>query len=496
MGQSAAREPDQYEPEVNAPVVTRPKLGEILIEAGLITDRAFYECLSIAQQSYQPIGHIITNRSYTTEQDIDSALLLQSLVANQKMKRHIAVNTLREASRRRIAVVELLRHVENEPTDAFLDSNSFGRFLVDCNVLSLRQAATVIRTSSDLNVELIRILLPMKLIDVESASKALHALARVRQGKLEYQKAVAAMQVARRSGCSLQEALVSVGVYVGPNENQHLMLGELIARSGVASEMEILSSVESALISGQRLGETLLRSGAITPLTLQNALEIQDLLSKGVMERDNALFVLKSVTTEGTSLLEFAKKTGIFHDETQGPRDILNLLYSARIIDEKLIVDAYAERACYGMDALKALLASGSLPIETYRVARDIYFLIQEKRLSPNEGLIALNECHYNGVPLIKLMQQKEAEQLAAMQERMLPAEPPKQEEPQSNNSAHLLKKLAKIVSKTAQFLTKPFPGKRAQTLARRPHTHKPAAFGNTRASYSKHVLAGLKERD
>jgi hypothetical protein len=499
MGESAAaREPDseyQSEPAINTPVVARPKLGEILVEAGLISDRAFYECLSIAQQTVQPIGHIITARNYTTEQDIDSALLLQSLVAHQKMRRDIAVHTLREASRKRIAVVEMLRHIESESADSSMDTNSFGRFLVDCNVISPRQAASVIKTSSDLNVELIRILVPMNLIDVASASKALHALARVMHGKLEYGKAVAALQLSRRSGCSLQDALVSVGV-TAPAHDGHLMLGELIARSGVASEMEILSSVESALVKGQRLGETLLKSGAITPLTLQNALEIQDLLSKGVLERDNALFVLKRITSEGTSLLEFARQTGLFHDESQGARDILNLLYSARIIDEKLIVDAYAERACYGMDALKALLACGRLPIETYRVARDIHFLIQEKRLTANEGLSALSECHYHGVPLIKLMKAREAEQIASMQQRMLP-EAPVEADATSVDAAgpRLLERLAKIVSKTVQLL-KPFPGKRASSLARRPHGHKVAAFGTNRTSYSKQVLAALKDRE
>ena len=50
--------------------VTRKKLGEYLLEAGIITDRQLKEALRRQRQTKEPLGHILARQGMVSEADI------------------------------------------------------------------------------------------------------------------------------------------------------------------------------------------------------------------------------------------------------------------------------------------------------------------------------------------------------------------------------------------------------------------------------------------
>ena len=414
------------------------------------------------------------------------------------MKRQQAVQALREASIKRVAVVELLKNFTEgeEENETNLDANSFAHFLRDCGLISYDDLAVVLKTSSQLNIELVRILIPMNLIDIAVASRALDALAQVKNGKVDYAVAVFAMQLTNCTGCSLPEALVAAGASP-PLRTGRILLGELVARSGVASEIEILAAVEAALVTGQRLGEALLSSGAISLLTLKNALEIQDLLSKGIFDRDYAIFVLKHLTSDGVSLADFALKTDLFKDQWPGAEEILELLYLAKIIDETSILEAHADRASYGMDPLRALLATDRLSTKNYQVAREIHLIVEDGRLNSNDALNALKAYYSEGVSLIDYMRALDVKKLeqAAHKQSISMTAGDKEVKGLSTKIPKFMAALANIVSSTLTFFPKPSRRMRKLSISNRSPMQAPRFLGNSRTSYSHFLLSDLERR-
>jgi hypothetical protein len=284
-------------------------------------------------------------------------------------------------------------------SEVHVEDNYIGKFLSECKLISSEQLGQAIAISQEFDVQLVRVLLHNGALSVALASKVLEALARVKGGKLDYQIAVAAVQYAGKTGATLMDALTACGVKQNP-EATRMLLGEIIGRAGIASEIEILTAVETALTKGKQLGQALIAAGAIQPLTLQNALDLQDLMSKGVIEPERALLILRRLVMEQRSLAEFSNATGIFRDAPELHREILNLLYCSRVVSGPEIVAAFKEKSEYGMDSTRALLATGALPIRSFDLAKNVYFMIKDQNLPQDIGTMALKVACMTGVNL------------------------------------------------------------------------------------------------
>jgi hypothetical protein len=426
----------QVPADTEKPANLKPKLGEILIGAELISDRTFYECLMHAEQSAQPVGKVIVGFNYASDSDIDSALLIQSLISDNKIKAKAGIDILREATRQRVAVVELLKTLGSVHTEARVEGNYLGRFLADCQLMGSEQLGQAVAVSQEFDLQLVRVLVHNGSLTIDLASKALDALARVKAGKLDYQVAVAALQYVHKTGATLEDALRTCKVkYI--SEAGHMLLGEIIGRAGIASEIEILAAVETALSKGKKVGESLVAAGALTPLTLQNALALQDLVSKGVLEKERALLILRRLVIENRELSEFSKTTGIFRDEPEFYRGVLNLLYSSLLVAGGEIIAAYKEKEDYGMDSIRALLATGRLTVKRFLLAREVYFMILDKRIAEELGLQALRVANSDGLSVyeaLKAIEPKEAPQ--AVQCEMFELPPAISNEPETQPPA------------------------------------------------------------
>jgi len=178
------------------------------------------------------------------------------------------------------------------------------------------------------------------------------------------------------------------------------------------------------LSKGKKIGEALVEAGALTELTLQNALALQDLIAKGVIDQERGLLILRRLVIENRELAEFSKTTGIFKDEQEFYRGVLNLLYTSLLVAGGEIIAAYKEKEEYGMDSIRALLATGRLPLKKFLLAREVYFLIQDKRVTEELGLQALRVACSDGISVYEAL--KAVEPKEQLNEK--PKEEPKEQ--------------------------------------------------------------------
>src|ERR1700679_3879843 len=166
-------------------IVFKPKIGEILIEAGLIESTAFQECLAVAKQTAQPVGRVCTMLLHVSERDVENALVVQSLMCSNQLKSKVAIDTLKEAARRKVAVIELIRTLgvggsAKDDSAQEIDNSDLGKFLVDCRAITKEQLAAARKKSWQARVPLVRSLLLANNLTVGFASKVLSALVQVK----------------------------------------------------------------------------------------------------------------------------------------------------------------------------------------------------------------------------------------------------------------------------------------------------------------------------
>jgi len=377
--------------------VARPKIGQILIEAGFMDQPQLAECLNVAKQFSQPVGRVISMLNYVNERDVESALVVQSLIGQGRLTKQRAIQSLKEASRRKIAVVELLKAFGSGVHASLSPETDIGKLLTESCLITHDQLAHAIQVSQESGLLLCRSLLVTNAITIHTASKALNALAQVKAGKITHVQAVAALDEIRKTSCPLRDALKKAKANVSDAED-YLMLGEIIARSGLSTEIEILGAVEVALVEGKKLGDTLVACNVITPEILKAALELQELSNKCIILSDQTVFVLKRLHRDNITLAEFAAQTDLFEDKSPLDREVLKFLCASKALSNQDILDAVKAKSDYRMGPIKALLATGTVPVELYQSAQDFVSLVLDGKVTESDGIRALTLCRTDGL--------------------------------------------------------------------------------------------------
>jgi hypothetical protein len=383
--------------------LNRPKIGQIMIDAGFINHNALEECLVIARQTSQPVGRVIKMLNYATEESVESSLYVQSLIGMRKMSQTQAIEILKQSTRDKIAVTELIRSFQESGGKIdCADRQDLGRLFMDALIISSEQYCKANEMSSQSNLLMVRSLLLTNAVSVMMASKALSVLAQIRNGLLSYSQGIILLKEVNRTNGSLQDAARTLRIPM-PAVSNRLMMGEMLIKCGLAGEIEILSAIESSLLNGKRLGETLIEAGIITARVAEFKLELQDLSRKHVITDDQALFILRRAVKEKIELSTLFAKLDILQDSWDD-REALTLLIEAHLIEEGTIQIALAEKAEYKMGMVKSLLASGKLSVTLYTAALDLRELIATKCTTKQDGLKALIACQDDDSPIASVL--------------------------------------------------------------------------------------------
>lgn len=363
------------------------RLGQLLIEAELVSPEGLHEALTIATQSGEQVGKVLSALRYVSEKNMQSALLAQSLVTEGIIDERSAVRALKRASLTGISLVEVL------------DETSSDRAVVD-GVLELEQlvlrANLVSHTAFDTAKEKSRVegvpfgraLILTHGIAFSLLSCALEAVAKVREGRLNADEAVRALKEVKKTQDSLEDALHNLKISPKSTVNR-IKLGDLLTSGKVITERDNLAAVERSLIERRMLGEILVASGLVPCGILRETLTLQTMVMKGVVSVESAVVALRKIKDDRLTLAEAAAQTHLFEDEANADQ-VIALLTAADLINEAMCDKAVRIQKEYGMGPLKALVASEILCPVARKAAVAAEKLISFSQMTKAEAVLAL----------------------------------------------------------------------------------------------------------
>ncbi len=141
------------------------------------------------------------------------------------------------------------------------------------------------------------------------------------------------------------------------------------------------------------LGEILVTSGSIEAKVLDSALNLQLMVTRGLLTVAQAAHVLQRAHLEQRPIRDVAIELNLFNQNLARGGSVVTLLKQANLISNSDVNTAMLEYEDYRMPACQALLASGRLEPSIYSAAIECVDMIERNMITQAQGIIALDIC-------------------------------------------------------------------------------------------------------
>ncbi len=370
---------------------SRPRLGELLLAAELLTKEQLDDALEIAKESRQLIGRTLVFLDFVQERDIESALLAQTLIDKGTLTHPSAINALRLAAGKSVSIAQVVKEMQTRGESAITPDDALGILLLSAGYITSDSYMTARQKCSELGHLLGRTLLLLQTITVDTLNNALSILVLVRRGSLSLEDGIRVLQEVRNKRIDLDSAFINLRMPIDQKQKE-LKFGELLIHSRIILMPESLAAVERGLTEKQLVGEVLVASGLITRDILTAAVSLQKLVLNGVVTKDEAAEALQRVKLDGLALKQVANSMRLFKDRTDAGR-ALSFLQKAGCLTSSDLAHARNAQLEFVMDPGKAVLAMGLISRQLFSAAEACAEYVEHKKLSGEQAILALRYC-------------------------------------------------------------------------------------------------------
>jgi len=379
------------------------RIGELLIEAGILNGKELSEAMKTARLTGLPVGRVLIMAGYVSEQEFQSSVQAQSLVRDGIVPLETAVAALTLLSDAEISFDEALKKVGWKQTED-KESNKLGELLIASEIVPHENLETAMRTSQATGLPLGRLLVSLGTISDELLATALNAQTFIRNSKLTRSQAIGGLKAAHQRRMPIEMSLSEQGYYRSPHRTA-IRLGELLIGADLVSELAMIDGLQKALIEHKYIGQVLVESGLIDNELLHSALSLQEMVANETLKPEEAADTLKQIDHTDEPISQLIAFLEVPEEEFKTRVRYHEVLRVAGLIGQKDI-DELAEiinraEIASSRDAInvgKHLLEKGLLDERTFHGSLRCYFLIAAGWLNMQQGIIALNYFHHRGV--------------------------------------------------------------------------------------------------
>lgn len=373
----------------------RPRIGQLLVESGIVEPLKLHSALATAVKNNQHIGQVLVREGYLHARELQSALRAQTLVAAGALTERAAVQAVRTAACRKKALTEVLNEIPLDRGE-FNDSG-LGKLLVNAGVISEESHQAAKAKSKETGLPLGRVLLLRQEIEPAILDQALTLLLMVTKAQIDDTQAQKLLREVRRSQSEVHDAVSALRMKTIIARPLRPHLGRLLARAKAISEVETVVAVERALNERRLLGEILVNSGLIAPNTLEDALKVQTFVERGLLTLQDASKLLEEAQKSNVRIRQVISEREIFRDHPTKGVEIIRLLKEAGVIADLDVARAANEFDSWQMGPSRALLASGKVSRQVYAVASDCVDRVTNKLLNREQAVSIIKSCQNQG---------------------------------------------------------------------------------------------------
>lgn len=266
------------------------KLGELLVESGLVTYELLAKAVEQSNTTGLPLGRMLVLHQIISNDLLNLVLDLQVRVRDEMMTRDEALAVLREKAG--ITDVPVPDAAPPKLAEAPRKKGlRLGELMVMAGVLTETDVMNALEWGLVNQQSIGQVLISQMLVSQGILDAALGLQKLVDKGELNPTKASECLARVHSGGTTLEEAVKEVKEEKDAEETG-LSFESLLTLAGVISEDELDDAFDMSSKSAAIVGKFLVLTGHLDVATLQSALRCYQLLSKGLIQQDDAVVTL------------------------------------------------------------------------------------------------------------------------------------------------------------------------------------------------------------
>lgn len=379
------------------------RLGQVLIDIGMISDQDLTQALNLAREVGLPVGRVLIMSSFVTEENLQAAVQLQSLLKDSLIDQTSAKQVAAILLRTKLSLDQALEQIGwSRPGE--VSTNKLGELLIEAGYVTIEQLQDALTKSRSSGVPFGRLLVLNLVLSEALLSSALNAQILIRDGKVTKEQAIQGLRAAKERQVAVELPLIERGYYRLPARHT-IRLGELLVLAGLMTESDLMYAVEVGLLNKKPIGQVLVELQYITKEVLDAALNYQKSVSSGEITPLWAASRLTEIEHYGAagstrknmdaeaplppvsvSLSQFLTLVGVVSDD-----------------DIKRAVEVSVENP---QILGRMLLVAGCIDEATLKSALRCYSLVRERILGTEQAFIAFNYSQQSGISVDDALQE------------------------------------------------------------------------------------------
>jgi len=298
-------------PEGNpdAPAISEDlRLGELLVEFGLVERKKLEAALQIVDQTGLALGRVLVLSQYIKEPLLDAAIHCQTMLKTNTVDAATARRALQAVAAGEHPTLEsaLSTIGYEKPDDS--SANKLGELLIESGLISQAQLDTALRQSEETGLPFGRSLVLSGMISEAGLTATLNAQSLLRNGRVTREQAIKSLRSSSRRNISSGAQTPVERDFYGLPDRRTVLLGELLIAAGTITKPQLSNAIEVSVSTGKLLGQVLVDSHYCTQSLLENALQLQEMIISNQCSQQDAIRVMFLMDREGLRIEQAIQK--------------------------------------------------------------------------------------------------------------------------------------------------------------------------------------------
>lgn len=340
------------------------RLGEIFLDAGIVSPDVLDQGLLIAKRATMPLGRVLVMSGHVSELDVECALSTQTSIRDGAIDVKMAKELLRFAHVHQVTIDEAYRL--NGICRGIGPLPRMGKLVLAAGIVDDVGLKCALRHSRSSGYPLGRALVSLRLLDESTLGHCLNLQILIRDKRLSFLQAVRALQSIHSFKVPLDAALKAVGVPCPVSSQPRL--GDILVQARLLSKVDSMIIAELGTENDAAFGQLLVQHKLASPLVVEAAVQIQEMLSTPMFSRSRANRLLGLVSSMSIPLEKLLAELDLLDQ-------IVSLLRASGVIDERTMRDTAASIKDFEFSVAEVLIQRG---VVTREMSRTGLVMVQE----------------------------------------------------------------------------------------------------------------------
>ncbi|CAN5559330.1 hypothetical protein BH10CYA1_BH10CYA1_25890 [soil metagenome] len=296
-------------PNRDGPAISEDlRLGELLVELGLVERKKLEAALQIVDQTGLALGRVLVLSQYIKEPLLDASVHCQTMLKSNSVDPDLAKRALQAvAAGEHPSLEEALNKIGYEKPDDS-SANKLGELLIECGLISQVQLNTALKQSEETGLPFGRSLVLSGMISEAGLTATLNAQSLLRNGRVTREQAIKSLKSSSRRNTSSGTQQPSERDFYGLPDRRTVLLGELLIAAGTITKPQLSNAIEVSVSTGKLLGQVLVDSHYCTPALLESALQLQEMIISNQCSQQDATRVMFLMDRESLTIQQAIQK--------------------------------------------------------------------------------------------------------------------------------------------------------------------------------------------